>query len=51
MAHAKAVLLINNDQAQVFEFHAFLDQFMRSNDDVYLSPFGQPCQGLGLFPG
>src|SRR5687768_17133713 len=44
------MLLVNDDQAKVFKFDAFLDQFMRADYDVYLA-IGQPCQRLGLFPG
>ena len=44
------MLFINNHQAQVFEFHIFLDELMGTDDNVYLSVC-ESCKGLGLFLG
>ena len=32
--HAELLLLVNDEQAQVFELHALADEFVRANDDV-----------------
>ena len=32
--HTELLLLVNDEQAQVFELHALADEFVRANDDV-----------------
>ncbi len=45
LLHAEAVLLVEDDQAQVGELHVLLDQLVRADDDVQLA-FGQVLQRL-----
>ena len=50
LLHAEAVLLVDDDQAEVVELHALLDQLVRADDDVELA-VGHVLQRLGLFLG
>ena len=47
LAHAKAVLLVDDHQAQVLELHRLLQQGMGADDDVYPA-VGKPCRHLCL---
>jgi len=45
--HAKTLLLVDDEQAQVVEEHVVAEQAMRTNDDVHL-PRGQAVQNVLL---
>ena len=50
VAHAEALLFVNDDQPEVVEFHVILQQPVRADDDVQF-PLGEISQNAGLFPG
>ena len=50
LLHAEAVLFVDDDQAEVVELHALLDQLVRADDDVELA-VGHVFQRLGLLLG
>lgn len=50
VAHAEALLLIDDEQAQVFELHIFGQQPVRADDDVDFAVL-EPAQRLLLFLG
>ena len=50
LAHAEAVFLVDDDEAEAGEFHVFLDQPMGADDDVDAT-FLQALQGRSLLLG
>ena len=50
LLHAEAMLLVEDDQAEVVELHVLLDQLVRADDDVQLA-FRQVLQRLRHFLG